>query len=232
MSTIARQQGSTICTHVSSDIGTNCIGFSQLLECAQNGIVQERTALNDNFSAHFMGVANFDYLEQGIFNNGKSQAGSDVTNRGTFLLSLLNATVHEHRTTAAQINRIFSLDSALSEFRYIKIQARCKAFNKRTAARGARLVQHDVVNHAVLNAQTLHVLTTNIQNELNAWKHFLRATEMRNRFNLAGIHTQSFEQQCLTIAGNRNMGNVHLGLARFIDRKLLIQLGNSTLRAP
>jgi len=36
----------------------------------------------------------------------------------------------------------------------------------------------DAVNHAVLNAQTLHVLTTNIQNELNAWKHFLRATEI------------------------------------------------------
>jgi len=34
---------------------------------------------------------NFDYLEQGIFNHGKSQAGSDVANRGTFLLSLLNA---------------------------------------------------------------------------------------------------------------------------------------------
>ena len=73
-----------------------------------NGIVQERTALNDNLSAHFVGVANFDYLEQGIFNNGKSQTGSDVTNRGTFLLSLLNATVHEHRTTAAQINRILA----------------------------------------------------------------------------------------------------------------------------
>ena len=89
-----------------------------------------------------------------------------------------------------------------------------------------------MVNHAVLNAQALHVLTANIQNELNAWKHFLRAAEMRNRFDLAGIHTQSFEQQRLTVAGNRNMSDVHLGLARFIDRKLLIQLGNGTLRAP
>ena len=130
MSAVACQQGSTICTHVSCNIGTNCIGFSQLLKCAQNGIIQERAALNNNLIAHFVGIADFNYLEQGIFDNGKSQASSDVTNRGTFLLSLLNATVHEHRTTAAQINRIFSLDSALSEFGNIKIQARCKALDK------------------------------------------------------------------------------------------------------
>ena len=70
-----------------------------------------------------------------------------------------------------------------------------------------------MVNHAVFNAEALHVLTTNIQDEFNAWKHFLRTAEMRNRFNLAGIDTQSFEQQRLTVASNRNMGDVYLGLA-------------------
>ena len=44
-----------------------------------------------------------------------------------------------------------------------------------------------MLNHAVLNAQTLHVLAADVQDELDAGQECLGATQVRNGLDLAGV---------------------------------------------
>ena len=115
--TVARQKRRTEGAHIAGDVGANGVDLSELFEGTQYRIVQEGSALHDNFASDFLGVADFDDLEQCVLNNGQGQTGGDVANRGAFLLRLLNAGVHEDRAATAQIDWVICLDGGLGELR-------------------------------------------------------------------------------------------------------------------
>ena len=178
-----------------------------------------------------MRIADLDDLEERVLDNGDCQACGDVANRGAFLLRLLNAAVHEYGAARAQVNRVLGTNGRLGERGNVQVQAACEALDERTATRGACLVQHDVIDDAVLDAQALHVLTADVEDELDAGEHLLSATQVRNGFDLAGVNAQRLEQQALTVTGNRRMTQGHERLARLVNRQLLIQLRHGTLGA-
>ena len=51
--TIARQQRSTPSAHVTGDVGPNRVMLAQVLERAQDGVVEEGAALHDRMLAQF-----------------------------------------------------------------------------------------------------------------------------------------------------------------------------------
>ena len=166
-----------------------------------------------------MRVANLNNLEQRILDNGKRQTGSNVAYRGAFFLRLLHAAVHEHGTTASQVNGMLCCNCGLCEVGNVQVQAACEALNETSAARRACFVQHDMLNNAVFHAQALHILAANIQDEFNARQHFLGTAQVRDRLNLARVNAQSFQQQAFAVAGHRGVTDGYQRDSLLIARK-------------
>ena len=229
---VACKQGRPVGAHVARNVRTDRVHTRQLLERAQHGVVQEGTALHDDLFAHVVRVADFNDLEQRVLDDGDGKASRNVAHRGAFLLRLLHAAVHEHGAAAAQIDRRLCLDGRLRKLSYIQVQARCEAFYEAATARRARFVEHDVVDHAVFHAQTLHVLATDVEDELDARQHFLRTAQMRNRLDFARVDAQCLQQQRFAVAGHGGMPDGHERIARFgIARQFVVHGRKRGLRA-
>ena len=229
---VAGQQCRAEGAHVAGDVGTDGVHFGELLEGAQHRIVQEGAALHDDLRAHIVRVANLDDLEQGVLDNGNRQTRGDVAYGGALLLGLFHAAVHEHGAAAAQIHRVLGGDGRGGELGHVQVQAAREGLDEAAAARGTGLVQHDVVDDAVLHAQALHVLAADVQDELHAGQHLLGAAQMGHRLNLAGVDPQGLQQKPLAVAGHRGVAYLHERLIRFrVAGQRLVQLGHGRLGA-
>ena len=197
---IAGEQGRTVGTHAAGDVGAHGVNAGKLLKRAQRGIGHKGTALDDHLAADLLGIAQLNDLEQGVLDDGVGQAGRDVAHRGAFLLRLLDARVHKDRAAAAQVDGGLGVDGCVGKRAHVHVHGHGEALDKATAARRAGLVEHDVLDHAVLHAQALHVLAANVQDELDTRQECLGATQVRNGLDLAGVGLEGLDEQRLTIA--------------------------------
>ena len=74
-----------------------------------------------------------------------------------------------------------------------------------------------MLNDAVFDLQTLHVLAANIKNEINVWDKCLSATQVSNGLNLARVCTQSLNQDTLAITGGCDVANNAVGRHLVVD---------------
>ena len=197
---IAGEQGRTVGAHAAGDVGTHGMNAGELLKRAQRRIGHKGAALDDHLAADLLGVAQLNDLEQGVLDDGIGQAGRNVAHRGAFLLRLLDARVHKDRAAAAQVDRGLGMDGSVCERAHVHIHRDGEALDKATATRRAGLVEHDVLDHAVLDAQALHVLAANVQNELDAGQERLGAAQMRDGLDLAGVGLEGLDEQRLAVA--------------------------------
>ena len=128
-------------------------------------------------------------------------------------MGLLDAGVHKDRATAAQVDRSSRMQRLFGKVLDAVAQAAGKGLDKGAAARRAGLVEHDVLYDAVLDAQALHVLAADIQDELDAGKHLLRTAQMGNRLDLSAIGFDGFKQETLAIAGDGGMTQLYQQVA-------------------
>ena len=197
---IAGEQGRTVGAHAAGDVGTHGMNAGELLKRAQRGIGHKGAALNDHLAADLLGVTQLNDLEQGVLDDGIGQAGRDVAHRGAFLLRLLDARVHKDRAAAAQIDRGLGVDGGVGERAHIHVHRDGKALDKATATRRAGLVEHDVLDDAVLDAQALHVLAADVQNELDAGQERLGAAQVRDGLDFARVGLEGLDEQRLAVA--------------------------------
>ena len=197
---IAGEQGRTVGAHTAGDVGTHGMNAGELLKRAQRGIGHKGAALDDHLAADFLGVAQLNNLEQGILDDGIGQAGRDVAHRGAFLLCLLDARIHKDRAATAQVDGSLGMDGGIGERTHVHVHRHGETLDKAAAARRASLVEHDVLNHAVLDAQALHVLAADVQDKLDAGQECLGAAQVRNGLDLAGIGLEGLDEQRLTVA--------------------------------
>ena len=88
-----------------------------------------------------------------------------------------------------------------------------------------------MVDHAVLHAQTLHVLAADVEDELHARKHLLSTAQVRNRLDLARVDAQRLKKQRLAVAGDRGMPDGDERLACLgVDRHVVVELGDGRFR--
>ena len=220
---IAGEQGRTVSAHTAGDVGTHGVNTGELLKRTQRGVGHKGAALNDHLTADLLGVAQLNNLEQSVLDDGIGQAGRDVAHRGAFLLRLLNARVHKDRAAAAQVDRGLGMDGGVGERAHVHVHRDGEALDKATATRRAGLVEHDVLDNAVLDAQALHVLAANVQNKLDAGQERLGAAQVRDGLDLAGVGLEGFDEQCLAIAGS---GHVADGAAR---GDVVVEIGHDDL---
>ena len=197
---VAREQRGAVATHAARDVGAEGLLAREQLKRAQHGVVQERATLHDDLLADLLGVADLDNLEQGVLHDRVGQAGGDVAHRGAFLLGLLHARVHEDRAAAAQVHGVFSREGGGGEVLHRHAHGVGKSADERAAARRAGLVEHDVLDDAVLHAQALHVLAAHVEDELDAGKHLVGAAQVRDGLDLAGVGMERLDEQALAVA--------------------------------
>jgi len=202
---IAREEGRAVGAHVSGNVGAHRVDAGELLEGTQHRVVQERAALHDDVVADVVRVADLDYLEQRVLDDGDGKARGDVADGGAFLLGLLHTAVHEHGAAAAQVDGTLGLDGRLRELRNVQAEAAREALDEAAAARAAGLVEHDVVDNAVLDAQAFHVLAADIEDELDVREHLAGTAQMGDRLDFAGVDLQRLQEKALAIAGNRGV---------------------------
>ena len=167
--------------------------------------------------ANLAEVAELNDLEQGVLDDGVRKTSSNVADGCAFLLSLLNAGVHEDGTTGAQVNRKLCLSCGGCKLADVHLHRVGEGRNKGAAACRACLVEHDVLDDAVFDLQTLHVLAANIKNEVNVWDKCLGATQVSNGFNLAGVCTQSLNQDALAITSGCDVADDAVGRHLVVD---------------
>ena len=162
-------------------------------------------------------VAELNDLEQGVLDDGVRKTGSNVADGCAFLLRLLDAGVHEDGTARAQVNRECCLGCSGCKLADVHLHGVSKGRNKGAAACRASLVQHDVLNDAIFDLQTLHVLAANIKNEINVWDKCLSATQVSDGLNLARVCAESLNQDTLAITGGCNVANNAVGRHLVVD---------------
>ena len=191
---IAGEQGRTVGAHAAGDVRAHGMHAGELLKRAQRGIGHKGAALDDHLAADLLGVAQLNDLEQGILNDGIGQAGRDVAHRGAFLLRLLDARVHKNRAAAAQVDGGLGMDGGIGERAHVHVHRDGEALDKAAATRRAGLVEHDVLDNAVLDAQALHVLAADVQDKLDAGQERLGAAQVRDGLDLAGIGLEGLDE--------------------------------------
>ena len=115
------------------------------------------------------------------------------------------------------------MDGGIGERAHVHVHRHGEALDKATATRRAGLVEHDVLDDAVLDAQALHVLAANVQNELDAGQERLGAAQVRDGLDLAGIGLEGLDEQRLTVARG---GHVADGAAR---GDVVVEIGHDDL---
>ena len=111
-------EGSAEGAHDTGDIRADGLAVGDLLKAAENGIIIEGTALDDNIFAQLCGGRHLDDLEQGVFDDGVSQPCGDVRHRGTLFLRLFYLGVHENGAAGTQVDGMFGKQRFLGEILY------------------------------------------------------------------------------------------------------------------
>ena len=115
------------------------------------------------------------------------------------------------------------MDGGVGERAHVHVHRDGETLDKAAAARRAGLVEHDVLDDAVLDAQALHVLAADVQNELDAGQERLGAAQVRDGLDLAGIGLEGLDEQRLAVARG---GHVADGAA---SGDVVVEIGHDDL---
>ena len=135
----------------------------------------------------------------GVFHDGDGQAGGDVLHAGAVLLGLLDAGVHEHGAAGAQVHGLLGEQAQLGEGGNVIAQGLGKGLDKGAAAGGAGLVEHDGVHRAVADFKALHVLTADVDDELNVGHEIFSRRKVSNRLNNTDVDAESVSHHILSV---------------------------------
>ena len=198
---VAGDQGGTVGSHKAGHVRAEHVDARNFFKGAQNRVVVESSALDDNLGSDVARAAQLYYFEQGVLDYRIRKAGRNVGDRGAFLLRLLHAAVHEDRAAASQVNRLLGGQSLLAELAHVHSHRAGKVVQEASAARRAGFVKLDGRNRAVLHAKALHVLAADVQKEFHAGNKKVGRPKVRDCLNLAGVDAQGRLEQGLAVTG-------------------------------
>ena len=193
MITVPGNQSRTKSTHDTCNIRSDCFTAGNTFKAAQDGIIIESSTLYDNVFSKGRSIGYFNYFIQCIFNNRVSQTGRNICYRSPFFLSLLDFGIHEYGTSGSKINWMLGKQSFFCKIADTVIQRFGEGLNERTTAGGTSLVQLYTVYGLILNLDTLHILTTDVQNTV-----YFRIKECSSRIMRYSLYFTFIQHQgCL-----------------------------------
>ena len=187
------------------------------LEGTQHRVVQEGAALHEDVLAQLVRRFGADDLVDRVFHDGGGEPRGDVLHGRALLLRLFDGAVHEHRAAAAQLNGMFREQPELGKFVDLHAHRPGEGLDEGTAARGARLVEHDRVDRAVLDLETLDVLPADVDDEIGLRVEIQRGFEVRDRFDDAEIRPDRRLHHIFAVARDRRAADADAPARKRID---------------
>ena len=205
--TVAGEKCGTVGAHAAGHVRTDDVAAGQKLEGAQRRIGHEGAALDHAVLADLVEVTQLDDLEQGVLDDGVGEACGHVTDGRALLLGLLDAGVHEDGAAGAQVDGARGVHGRLGELLDAHVHGHGEGLDEGAAAGGAGLVEHDVLDDAVLDLQALHVLAADVQDELNVGDEGLGAAQVRDGLDFSGVCAQGLDEDLLAVAGGGHVAD-------------------------
>ena len=187
--------------HDPGDVRADDLNPGDLFKRPEHGPVIEGAALHDDVGAELRGVGELDDLVEGVLDDRIGEASRDVPDGSAFLLGLLDVGVHEHGAARAEIHGVFGKERFPGEALRGIAEGVGKVFQEGPAAGAAGLVEQDVVDRAVTEADALHVLAANVQHAVD-----LRVKEggggaVGDGLDLALVEVEGGLEKLLPVAG-------------------------------
>ena len=209
-------EGAAEGAHQPGDGRTDDVAADLFLEGAQDGVVVEGAALDDDLFAEVVGVVGADDLVEGVFHNADGKPGRDVLNAGALLLRLLDGRIHEDGAAAAEVDGMLGMEAELGKFCNVVAHGAGKRRDERAAAGGAGLVEEDRVDGAVFDLEALHVLPADVDDEVHIRLEKLGGGEMGDRFHEAVVQRKGCLNELLAVASDRRGTDAQLRIG-FIE---------------
>ena len=203
--------------HNAGDVGTCDLPARDGLHTAQNGIIIEGAALDDDIFAQLGGVGDLDNLEEGILDDRVSQAGGDVGDIRAFLLRLFDTGIHKYGAARSQVDGMLCEQGRFCEILYRKIKRFGKCLDKGTAARGAGFVEQDIVHRVVFDADAFHVLSADIENAVDFGVEESRRIVVGDGLYLAFIQKEGRLEQGFAVTGRAAAHDLCLSGKQAVD---------------
>ena len=203
-------QGRAERTHDAGDVRADDLALRDPLEASKNRVIVKCPALDDDILSELACVGDLYDLVEGIFDDRISQACGDVRNGRALLLGLLDLGVHEDRAAGAEVDRVLGKEGRLREILDRIVQGFCEVLDEGAAARGAGLVQHDIVDGVVLDADAFHVLAADVEDAVHIRVEELSCIIVGDRLDLSLVKLQGGLDQGLTVAGGAGACNVDI----------------------
>ena len=216
-------QRAAVSAHQSGDVRSHDFLAEYPFDGAQDRLVEEGAALHDDFITGFLRIAQLDDLIKGIFDDRIGQPCGDVADARAFLLCLFHHGIHKYRTARTQIHRMLRQKPDAGEFLDRHVDRLRVGLDEGTTAGRTRFVQHDMIDRAVLDAHTLHVLSADVEDKVHTRQEFLRRLVMRHRLDNPVVRIKTGLDQPLPVSGYGRIGDI----AR--SRQLLVELRQQLL---
>ena len=216
-------QGAAVSAHQTGNIRPHDLFAEHLFDGAQDRLVEEGSALHDDFISCFIRIAQLDDLVQSILDDRIRQPRGNVADARAFLLCLFHHGIHKYRAARAQIHRMLRQKPDAGEFLDRHVDRLRVGFDKGTAARRTRFVEHDMIDRTVLDAHALHVLSADVEDKINTGQEFLRRLVMRHRLDNPVVRVKAGLDQPFSVSGYGCIGDI----AR--SRQLLVELRQQLL---
>ena len=129
-------------------------------------------------------------------------------------MRLLDAGVHEDGTAAAQIHRAFGKQAQPGKLLHLIAQRLGKGLQEAAAAGGTGLVQEDIADRAVLDLETLHVLSADVDDKIHIRQEVFGRSEVRHGLHHAEVGMEGVFRQLLAIACRGHGGDAHMRMFR------------------
>ena len=210
-------QRRAVSAHQSGDVRADDVAPQFALEGAQYGVVVERAALHHHIAPQFVGGTGADDLVDGVFDHADGKPGRDVLDRGAVALRLLDRGVHEHRAAAAEVHGRAGEEPLGGKLLDAHVHGLGKRLDKRAAARGTGLVEHDAVDGAMADAEALDVLPADVQNEVHVRAKVARSHEVGDGLHHADVHMEGVADEVLAVAGHGAAEDGHAPLRAAVD---------------
>ena len=210
-------EGGTVSAHQTGNGRANHRSAQLHFKGAEHGIVQERAALHHDIFTQLLGGAGANDLIQRVFHYGNRQTRGNILHGGAVFLALFHGRVHKHGAAAAQIHRSGGMQTLFRKGLYVIAHALGKGFDKGTAAGGASLVEHNGVNGAVANFETLNVLSADVQNKIHIGLEIFCGGVVGDGFHNTLVNVECVANQFLAVAGGGAAANLNPVSAQFAD---------------
>ena len=215
---VAREQCRAERAHDARDVGTRDLRARDALKRAQHGLVEECAALYDDVRAELARVGELDDLIKSVLDDGVGKAGGDIGDACALLLRLLDVGVHKYGAARAEVHGGLGKECFVREFLRCHAKRVGEILEERAAAGRAGLVQKHRVDRAVLELDTLHVLSADIEHAVDLRVEERRGGAVGDGLDLALVERERGLEQRFAVACGAGARDMRARGKRFAQR--------------